>query len=144
MGGVKALRLILFLGQFRGLIRWSTVKVRPVDVQSQGDVKCNDRCNRRVNITANRRELEIPVEQDVLGGEERGHRQQDNQDAIEENYPEVAVLVALLLPGGRQNKNYQRNTRFYANNPKKKKPTEEGGQVVPTGEGGESCYSHSC
>ena len=137
--------LILLLGQFRGWIRRSAVKVCPIDVKSEGDVEGNYRRDRRVNVTGNGRELQISVKQDVLGGEERGHRQQDNQDAIEENYTEVAVLVALFLRG-EQNKTSQRNTRLCANNPKKKKPTADGGQVVPTinsGEG-ESSYSHFC
>lgn len=93
--------LVLLLGQFLVASGWRRhrfrVEVSPVDVQPKGKVQRDDRSYSRVDITGDLRQLEECVAQHVFAAEECDHREADNQDAVEENYAEVTILIALFV-----------------------------------------------
>lgn len=95
--------LILFLRQLLVASGWSrrrhrfTIEVRPIDVQPEGDVQRNDRSDGRVDVTLDLRQLEELVAEHVLATEECGHREADDQNAIEENYAKITILITLFV-----------------------------------------------
>lgn len=93
--------LVLLLGQLLVASGWCrrrfAVEVSPIDVQSKGNVQRDDRSHSRIDVTGNLRQLEEIVAEHVFATEECRHRETDNQNAIGENYTEVAVLIALFV-----------------------------------------------
>lgn len=94
--------LVLLLGQFlvaSGRCRRQRfgVEVSPVDVQAEGNVQRDDRSDSRVDVAGDLRQLEEFVAEHVFAAEESGHRETDNQNAVGENYTEVAILIALFV-----------------------------------------------
>lgn len=74
--------LVLLLGQLLISSGWCrrrfAVEVRPIDVQSKGNVERDNRSYSRVDVTGDLRQLEKIVAEHVFATEECRHRKTDN------------------------------------------------------------------